>query len=78
MQQLQFESERKKSKRTGEEEEMVVQVEEGASRRRIEELAAQVEDLTYQLSMLTEDLEYKKKQLDAAQVCVHVYYVGYE
>jgi len=73
VQQLQFESGRKKLRTTGEEEEeSVTRAEEGASKRRIEELATQVEDLTYQLSVLTEDLEYKNKQLAVAQVCACV------
>ena len=42
--------------------------EEEDRRKRLVQLATQVEDLSYQVGVLSEELEYKQKQAETAEV----------
>ena len=42
--------------------------EEEDQRKRLVQLATQVEDLSYQVGVLSEELEYKQKQAETAEV----------
>ncbi len=64
VQQLVFEN----SEMTGARDRDEVEVGERGGRKRLEQLATQVEDLNYQVSMLNEELEDRQKQLETFQV----------
>ncbi len=70
VQQLVFEN----SEMTGARDRDEVEVGERGGRKRLEQLATQVEDLNYQVSMLNEELEDKQKQLETFQVILDYFF----